>query len=462
MTNPFRWPILAFCLLAISGSGCGPPAAFQIETVIHPDGSCDRMIWQPKEKFLPDQALKPKWNARWKTVADASGRPGGARSWASDDELKYFIARGTFTSPREIPPHYHYADPEVPDAGSSELERTYERKDYGFVVEYRWQEKLTNIVTLPGFMKGRDEVLDMLLPACTDAIERIFGKDYDVSRFVTFIRSDVRRFLENVSIVWYDAAVRGRIGDDHGKLDSAFMNRVFQEVERLGLDPKLVAQASTATPDEQASSQAANALFSRLIVRHFRHRNGNSVTTDEANKLVAAISKNHLYEGAIREQTKRMNDLFTGEDQKRFKRALIRMMGLYPSLSFLFAGGAPEYDFTIVLPGEIIESNGTGLRAGRTRWKFNGAETFPDGYDMKARSIWIDRDGQQKILGRVVIDDEAKAMEFMELAGSEGPLMEALRALRRTGDRNAFRQMNAPTFKDALRVRKLQDLFFKP
>ncbi len=461
MTKLFRWPILALCLLGFSCVGCGPPAAFQIETIIHSDGSCDRTIWQPKGKFLPDQALKPEWKARWKTVADASGRPGGARSWASDDQLKYFIARGTFTNPREIPPHYHYADPEVPDAGSSELERTYERKDFGFVVEYRWQEKLTNIVTLSGFVKGRDEVLDMLLPVYTDAIEKIFSKDYDVSRFVTFVRSDVRRFLENVSIVWYDAAVRGRILDDRGRLDSALKNRVFQEVERLGFDPKLVAQASTAAPDEQASSRAANALFSHLIVQHFRHRNGNAVTTDEADKLVAAISKNLLYEGAIREQTKRMDDLFTGDDKKRFKRALVRMMGLYASLSFLFSGGGPEYDFAIVLPGEIIESNGTRLRAGRTRWKFNSGETFPDGYDMKARSIWIDREGQQKVLGRVVIDDEAKAMEFIELAGGEGPVLDALGKLRQTGDRNAFRQTNAPTFQEALRLRKLQDMLLK-
>jgi hypothetical protein len=223
----------------------------------------------------------------------------------------------------------------------------------------------------------------------------------------------------------------------------------------------LVAQASTATSDEQASSRAANALFSRLIVQHFRHRNGNAVTTDEADKLVAAISKNHLYEGAIREQTKRTDDLFTGEDKKRFKRALVRMMGVYASLSLLFSGGGPEYDFTIVLPGEIIESNGTRLRAGRTRCRFDGAETFPDGYDMKARSIWIDREGQQKVLGRVVIDDEAKAMEFMELAGSEGPVLEALRKLRQNGDGNAFGQMNVPTFEEALRLRKLRDMLLK-
>jgi hypothetical protein len=109
------------------------------------------MIWQPKDKFLPGQALKPEWNARWKSVSDAARRSGASQSKDCDDEQKYFIARGSFNNPREIPPHYRYADEDVRDVGASELARTYERIDYGFVVEHRWEEKLTNIVTFHGF-----------------------------------------------------------------------------------------------------------------------------------------------------------------------------------------------------------------------------------------------------------------------------------------------------------------------
>jgi hypothetical protein len=52
---------------------------------------------------------------------------------------------------------------------------------------------------------------------------------------------------------------------------------------------------------------------------------------------------------------------------------------------------------------------------------------------MIARSIEIDRDGQKTTLGRVVVDDENKAMEFMEVVGGERQLLEAVRKLRRTG-----------------------------
>jgi hypothetical protein len=70
--------------------------------------------------------------------------------------------------------------------------------------------------------------------------------------------------------------------------------------------------------------------------------------------------------------------------------------------------------------------------------KFTGERIFPDGYEMKARSLVIDRDGQKKTLGRVAIDDEEKALEFVELVGDDGPLLEAVRKLKQTGDRGAL------------------------
>ncbi len=247
---------VGLCFVGLLAAGCCPPATFYVETTLHPDGSCDRMIWQPKDKFLPVQALKPEWNARWKTVADASGRPGESEPRAFKNNCKYFIARGSFNSPREIPPHYHYADREAPDAGASELERTYEREDYGFVIEHRWQEKITDIVTLPGFLKARDELLDLCLPICVDAIEKIFGNDYDVSRLVDHLRVNGRRFLENVSLIFYDAAARGRLVGKPGELDRAVTSHLMAEVERFGLDPKLLAVMFKVPADGKESERA--------------------------------------------------------------------------------------------------------------------------------------------------------------------------------------------------------------
>ena len=92
MVGQRRLRLVCCCLPGLL-AGCGQPAAIHVETTIYSDGSCDRMIWQPKDKFLPDRALKPEWNARWKIVSDVSGPPGEPHSKTSMDDCKYFIAR---------------------------------------------------------------------------------------------------------------------------------------------------------------------------------------------------------------------------------------------------------------------------------------------------------------------------------------------------------------------------------
>ena len=88
-----RWLpwLMPACVLAVLAAGCGSPATFSVETVVHPDGSCDRTICQPRDEFLPDEALEPEWIARWKSVDDASGPPGSSPSGASAGKSKYFI-----------------------------------------------------------------------------------------------------------------------------------------------------------------------------------------------------------------------------------------------------------------------------------------------------------------------------------------------------------------------------------
>jgi hypothetical protein len=114
MTSKWHLWLMPACLLASLATGCGSPARFSVETVVHPDGSCDRTTWQPKDEFLPDEALKPEWIAalrhpeqppgpdlpkealrpewiaRWKSVVDASGPPGLSPSGASAGRNKYF------------------------------------------------------------------------------------------------------------------------------------------------------------------------------------------------------------------------------------------------------------------------------------------------------------------------------------------------------------------------------------
>jgi hypothetical protein len=124
-------PIIVLGFLTAVMPGCVPYAAFEVETTIEADGSCVRTIVQPKGEFLPDEALKPEWNARWQSVTDtdmpaAAVPPDLSPAPASSafgisfrfepNKRHYFKASGKFSSPEQIAPeqiapHYRYADP---------------------------------------------------------------------------------------------------------------------------------------------------------------------------------------------------------------------------------------------------------------------------------------------------------------------------------------------------------------
>ena len=135
--QPGLW-LAGLCFLGVTLAGCGPPAKLFVETTVHPDGSCDRLIWQPKDQFLPKQALQPAWNSRWKSVVDASGPHGTPGAHArekltkfvvrtaeelakappkvsdTEEAFQYFIATGSFRSPLDIPPHYRFGGEKFP------------------------------------------------------------------------------------------------------------------------------------------------------------------------------------------------------------------------------------------------------------------------------------------------------------------------------------------------------------
>lgn len=433
--------------LLILGAGCCPPAAFHVETVVHPDGSCDRLIWQPKKGFLPDEALRPAWNQRWKTVEDAPRPPEPAKPGASADRCAYFMARGSFRSPGDIPAHYRYVDEKFPSAGASEIERTYRRMDYGFAVEYRWEERITNIVTLPDFLRARDELLDLFLPAFVDDLEREFAGAYDISGLVAYIRIDGRRFLEQAAIALYDVAAR------HTSYDE--LVSVWADVTgRFGLD--LRDEESNVVSQDEAVSRLEE-FFRRLITKHVRHRNGDPLTEPEVDAILSSTSqKAGDKPAAPRGEDQAPRRLERVEDQ--LGPILLRMTGLYNPLAFLFQGGVPQYEFTLQLPGQLIETNGMIATSNRASWKFTSNELFPTGYQMKARSVVLDVDAQKKILGRVVIPDGLKALELMELVDGDSPLLEAVRKVRETADLSALRDFQTTSVEQYRRVKKLREL----
>ncbi len=465
MASRLRRQIITLGFLVALTSGCSPYASFRVETAIHPDGSCDRTIWQPKNELLPEEALKPDWKARWQTVADADGpksdiqaaSPPGVTIRLEQKQLPYFSARGTFSSPQQIPAHYRYADEKCPEVGTSELVRTYERTDYGFVVEHRWREKITNSVTLAGFLSGRDELFDLVIPIFIDALEKGYGQDFDLGALSSFLRKDGRRVLEDVSLALYDTRSRGQwIADDSASATQVY-TQLATAAKRAGLDffdehGKLISNA-----DE--INRRAKAYARRLFVQYVKHRDGRALLPAEADALIQSAPQDprnqrasEVFGKAIQERMKQ-DKVF----EKRIRAAFLGAAGIYGPFEFPFSQ-APVFEFVLRLPGELVETNGTGTEHGTTRWKFTSQEIYPDGYAMKARSLLIDRNAQKTTLGRAVIDDEKSAFEFMALVGADGPLLEAVRAFSKMGDRKLLTDLKTRNPDEAIRADKLRKL----
>ncbi len=73
--------------------------------------------------------------------------------------------------------------------------------------------------------------------------------------------------------------------------------------------------------------------------------------------------------------------------EKRIRTAVLRVTGVYGPLDFPFMTGGPVYDFVLSLPGELVETNGTRISQGKTRWKFSSIMVFPDGYEMNGAAL---------------------------------------------------------------------------
>jgi hypothetical protein len=404
----------------LSASGCGSPALIQVETVVQPDGSCDRLIWQPKDELLADGALSPKWNARWRGVSDVLIPPAFAEGNQKPGKHAYFHAHGVFRSPADIPAHFLKRNADYPDVGASELIRSYARIDLGFTVEHRWHETVTNIVTRASFVQARDALFDAGIPLLCEGIERIYGERYDVAKVLADIRTRGRRFLDDAALAYFDSMAKHETEHD--------MTARFAGVcQRAGVE--LFDEKGNLVSGEEAMRRTS-AFLRKTIAEDFTRRDGQPISDEEIQSILQSASSPPYTEAWTK---------FTRDHETALKTKLgpllLRMTGLY-SFPLIFSPPSPRFAFTVRLPGRIVsaESNGAVTDSGQIRWDFDGGRVFPDGYEMKAVSIDIDEEIQRRLLGRVVITDLESARAYRELVGDEGELLNIVRRACREDD----------------------------
>lgn len=397
---------------------------FQVETKILDDGSCERTIWQPDGEMLPAEAAEARWRSRWGRVAPAAAPPAFADEAAGNRERKYFTAGGTFRSPAEIPEHFRNTVSLGPEQAIGRLDRSYERIDYAFVVEHRWRETLTNIVTRDGFLAARAELLDVALPILSGGIRNVYGTQYDVDGILRYVHEDGRKFLEQAAEVWFEQSAAHR-PEEELAIRLAGLGRGF------GLD--LLDPSGKLVQDPERGTRLERFLRHRIVLG-FRQKDGGRLSEPELRALLDVRS-----EAPFTKAWSRYWDQRRPEVEARLSRPFLRMVGLYNHP--LGMTGDPKFAFSLRLPGEVVASNGSIHGGSEVRWRFRGNRSFPDGFTMESRSLEIDREAQRKILGRVAIGDVDQALAlvrevepsaklralFIETreGGTLGPLMRA-------------------------------------
>ncbi len=422
-----RSSLLAVACLAPSVlGGCGSVPFVQVETTIRPDGSCERAVWQPRDRMLPAEAFTPAWLARWRKVEDVAVPPAFAATNGNPGE-PYFHAVGVFASPADVPPHFRKTIPEHPDLPAGEMTHDYRRRDFGLFVEHRWSETLNNGVTREGFEKAREKFIDLGIPMLVEGVKRVYGRDFDVSAAVAELDRRGRPLFRDLADVWYDVVLAQAAQEPRPEDDVAWREFVAA-VERAGVDMR---DAGGGVVDGFEAERRLRAFLADRIAATFRHKDGSPTTPDDVRAILGESPREQSFANAWREYGVDRNP----DIDAKLLPLLAKMTGPYLFPGFL-APPTPRFAFDVRLPGLIVpaETNGDVDDAGKIAWRFDAIRLFPTAFTMTAASIEIDEPAQRRLLGRVAVADVAAALAVRDLLADDPELIAALRQACETGD----------------------------
>lgn len=366
---------------------------FRAETELFSDGSVDRSIWQPLDETqrkqwptvaqgMQDERLQTElWGAfDFNRPKRKDGKPANPK----DDGVS---ARGKFASVKEIPEHYRKEASPGPPAAT--LQRKVEREDFVFVTEHRWEETLTDCVKLEEIPAARRALIDFVIPLFVETLRQELEPDCDVSALEPWLRDEGATWLDELISLYIDLSLRAGPSWVQDKSAKTQAEQRFQAINaRHGLK----------SFDNEAIDRFVLDKAKQLI----KQKDGTSMTEKLAAELASAISNSDSPQTPNRferRSKKLITDKYSSEEifQKQLHARLVPLIGLHSPFQF-----APqEFDYRLIVPGFIVESNGELTSANRVRWRFAAAEAFPFGYSMRSRSLQSNDDIQRTILNDV-------------------------------------------------------------
>jgi hypothetical protein len=419
-------------LVSLLAAGC--QTAFRAETTLYPDGHLERAIYQ-RAADVPEVVKLP---TLWKQTTFAPNPDTLERQgWSStidqlpihpaDKDYDYFAAWGSFTSARELPEHVFFVAPENSDLSPGRLVREHQRNDYVFAVEHRWRETLTDIVSEDDMRKARDELADFLIGVAANTFEEAVGPEYDAARLIRWLRTEGKPWwVELTDFAFLHCAThKGAAGAKGLALGGAAI------CARHGL----VLTEKGAFPEDDRLSKAVKEFAVTQVCKGVcRKKDGAAVDRNTAGNWLDDLTNNVqdntkpvVFRPALEKviQTK-----YGGKEsyEARLRSLVVRTFGLY-YVGWLFNNSA--FDYTMTMPGDVVEANGTLLTGNRVRWQFQAREAYPLGYDMTCRSVAGETQAQRELLKEQVLDTREALVQFVALAGSQPGLGEALRECRK-------------------------------
>ncbi len=114
-----------------------------------------------------------------------------------------------------LPDHYRRTGGD--DSFESRFKRDFVRADYALLVEYAWEETLTEIVRLPDLRDAIAEGTTFGGDAASAIVGQALGEEYDASGLDAWFTTDGRAFLLDLFDVLYDAALRSKLEDEEAR-----------------------------------------------------------------------------------------------------------------------------------------------------------------------------------------------------------------------------------------------------
>lgn len=419
-------------LAAIGAVGGCDPRYYRSETTLHDDGRVDRAIYQERNQ-TPAEALRPDvWT---KTTAapriddeNWEGSISALPVLPADQEQPYIAAWGRFDHPSKLPVHFLRK-------GAGELKgtlaRDYARRDYGFVVEHRWKETLTDVVTLEDMRRATDELAELCIAVGRDALVDAYGTDYEFGELIKWFQTEGVAWFHEATDLFYDLGARRELKNESWELAFA----------RICARRGLQVLDDTGVPLPADAQEAVRLHFVRsLLYQKVRTKGGKA----PASEVVEAIlTGSGLMKRASKPDSEEPGDeppsqLSLSEkkviDQNhggqaafeaRFSQLATRIMGLYhfPPLQ------PPErFTYRLKVPGTIVATTGSLLSPQEVEWTFEAKDAFPLGYAMECRSLSVRGEVQQKLLGRTPLQTQDHLQKFVAILANDAALNRAVQA----------------------------------